>query len=476
MRKFLSIILISLLYFSSANAQIFLETQITYPETGVLGSVHYSYNDTVHNYKFVTEIMLMPAISVDTIITGADITEIDSVVKNYYVFVVDTQTFDTLSRAFFIIGDHLDGYQFHHYYANVVFNSISSVSASYLCDGICIADVNIDITDTTNGDTVNYTLRYNINHNTNTYSSLQINDFNFSSLCEGEYQLVINNGSNIVYYTTFYINPEVVSQPNYIVNALTYSSSTQTSCNGRAKAIINGGVSPYYYSWDNDVYSSNDSISDLCVGLHTLIVVDANSDTVAINFGITDTSSTFNNQNNTGVTPNDTLLYLIENCDIDYSQTVDSAFVSDFTVIDSTTFILECEIWQSGNVTQTLDTLVFNTQGVNYLEIVFYCNTNKSTTSLLKITDYINIENITNVLEITDNNIKLYPNPSNGNFIIEGENINNITVVDINGRVIKSININSTKINIELLDKQKGIYFAKILSDNKVIVKKLIVK
>ena len=475
MRKLLSIILISLLYFTSANAQRYLETQIIYPDSGgVLGSVHYVYNDASLNYQFVTTIN--DAMNTwDTTIYGADITGIDSIIYFYNTFVIDTVTNDTVAMAHYNTGNYIDDLLIPFYTCNIDFNSVYSTSASYLCNGTCNAEVNTSYDSTITSDTISYYMFFNIDDINNTYDSVWVSDFNLSSLCEGKYSLGIYINQNIVYSTTFYIDAEISTPANYTVNVLTYSSSTQTNCDGSAKAIINDGVAPYTYSWDNDLYISNDSIGNLCVGLHTLSVIDANSDSVAINFGIADSSSTFNNANNTGTTPNDTLFYLIENCDINYNQTVDSAFVSNFTTVDSTTFILECEIWQSGNVTQTLDTLVFSTQGVNYLEILFYCDANKSTTSLIKITDFINIENATMVSKIVENNIKLYPNPSNGKFTINGENINNIIVTDINGRIIKSINVNSNSININLSDKQKGIYFIKIDSNKNFIVRKIII-
>jgi len=59
--------------------------------------------------------------------------------------------------------------------------------------------------------------------------------------------------------------------------------------------------------------------------------------------------------------------------------------------------------------------------------------------------DLVGITNIDN-----KNNIKIYPNPTNGKFTIEGNNIQRIEIKDINGAAIKDVTINMEQIEIDL--------------------------
>ena len=76
--------------------------------------------------------------------------------------------------------------------------------------------------------------------------------------------------------------------------------------------------------------------------------------------------------------------------------------------------------------------------------------------------------------------ILVYPNPTEGIFTLEGKNIQTIEIFNMNGKSIikKQLNWNSgnmlQKINLDLTNQQKGIYFIKILTKNRLKIKKLI--
>lgn len=62
-------------------------------------------------------------------------------------------------------------------------------------------------------------------------------------------------------------------------------------------------------------------------------------------------------------------------------------------------------------------------------------------------------------------NITVYPNPSNGIFKIENDNINKIEVFDLTGKIIKSNKASSPIISIDLTTFETGVYFAKLTND-----------
>lgn len=90
------------------------------------------------------------------------------------------------------------------------------------------------------------------------------------------------------------------------------------------------------------------------------------------------------------------------------------------------------------------------------------------------------------VLDVATNNLmasetNIYPNPNNGHFVLTytgNTKLNQLTILDITGKHIQSVSLkdfNTRKvININSLG--KGIYFAKITSENAVITKKIIVE
>ncbi len=73
--------------------------------------------------------------------------------------------------------------------------------------------------------------------------------------------------------------------------------------------------------------------------------------------------------------------------------------------------------------------------------------------------------------------IAIYPNPSSGEFTVEGDNIQQIEIFDLTGRTIyKTIFINETKQSIDLSKQSNGIYLISIISNKEVVVKKVVLK
>jgi hypothetical protein len=84
------------------------------------------------------------------------------------------------------------------------------------------------------------------------------------------------------------------------------------------------------------------------------------------------------------------------------------------------------------------------------------------------------------VISINEMNNKttfnIYPNPNNGEQIsITGKEINSIEILNIQGQLIKTVEVNKDSTLINLEDLPKGLYFVKVLFENgKVLTEKLI--
>ncbi len=89
--------------------------------------------------------------------------------------------------------------------------------------------------------------------------------------------------------------------------------------------------------------------------------------------------------------------------------------------------------------------------------------------------EYYDTSSVSN--EILENiDIKIYPNPTTGIFLIEGQNIKNIEIIDITGKTIKTLQgiQNFKAYKIDLGNNSKGIYFIRLIKEDCVIFKKVI--
>jgi GH35 family endo-1,4-beta-xylanase len=88
------------------------------------------------------------------------------------------------------------------------------------------------------------------------------------------------------------------------------------------------------------------------------------------------------------------------------------------------------------------------------------------------------IANLLSENNLTSKNIKIYPNPTNGIFTVEGKNIKLIEIININGQVVYSFaDFNPTnEYQVDLNAKAKGVYFVKIQDSDFISVKKIIIQ
>ena len=100
-------------------------------------------------------------------------------------------------------------------------------------------------------------------------------------------------------------------------------------------------------------------------------------------------------------------------------------------------------------------------------------------TSTVTITDPL----VVCVLGIEDNelesSVRIFPNPTSGQVTLFNDSnmdIDNITILDINGRIIKQITMDSTttNINFSLVSLAQGMYFVKIENETTSIVKRIL--
>ncbi len=448
-----------------ANAQRFLEAQINYPTQISDGYIVYNFYGVTDPVTFVTSDVNSNTTIGDSIIISPLIMTVP-----YFVAAIDSISGDTLGMMnFFLASDSATAWNMR---TNVSLDSIKQTSSTYLCDGLC--NMTLFFEDTTQINSLQYYLYFSQDWS-QSYDSIEVSGLDISGLCPGMYLIKVYFGGLPIFSTTFYIDPEVISQPNFNVEVNPYLVSAQDTCDGSARANVLNGSPPYEYSWDGGSFVVEDSISGLCFGLHSLMVIDAVSDTVAINFGITDSLHYIQNQNQYGTPAIDTIYFITQNCSFDYNLTVDSAFINVISVIDSNTIYVETEIWQGGYMTLASDTISYTIQGINYVELVFYCGSKSY--SLMEITGYINIDNINSIQHFPLSSVtKVYPNPFSKqvNIVFERSSDYKIMITDLLGKEIYKTSFSGTRKSISTSSLPSGTYLLQVISKDGVCVKKIV--
>ena len=167
-----------------------------------------------------------------------------------------------------------------------------------------------------------------------------------------------------------------------------------------------------------------------------------------------------------------------------YSDTLSNSFGCDSIItLDLTIF----------NISATIDTISGNlvaSGGVNYL-----WNTGDTASSITPDTNGLYTVIVSDINGCTDtisfnvtfisntgivglnNNFKLYPNPNNGQFVVEcQEKIESIVLYNIQGQIVKSFSrIDSKQFTINESFNEKGIFFVNISTQNKSFIEKVVI-
>jgi hypothetical protein len=127
--------------------------------------------------------------------------------------------------------------------------------------------------------------------------------------------------------------------------------------------------------------------------------------------------------------------------------------------------------WSNGDATQSIAGLCAGSYTVTVTDMqgcptLFYCNVTTQGGS----TDIVKNSN-------ANSNLSIYPNPNNGNFIIETNLIEKQTlqIFDVTGKMVLSQTING-KTNIDMSSLDNGIYFIQLKTKENISTQKIIVQ
>ena len=120
-----------------------------------------------------------------------------------------------------------------------------------------------------------------------------------TGLPAGTYTLTVTDDAGCITTT-----PVTITEPDALTNTPTSNDAAPGTCTGSASVIVNGGTLPYTYLWSNGQTTS--SISNLCPGLYTVTISDANGCTII-------SSATVNSQTGLAEEAGNTLLIVYPN-------------------------------------------------------------------------------------------------------------------------------------------------------------------
>jgi hypothetical protein len=292
------------------------------------------------------------------------------------------------------------------------------------------------------------------------------------------------NDFNGIYDRTFIISTFPQSNSHLLISS--YSSDNVSSfgmCDGSAKVVASKGAAPYTYSWSTGSKSS--SITGKCSDKYSIKVIDSKGLRDSVDLYISEPADNFQNPY-FGGSAIDTVITNYDTCIVDYNLPIDSAFIESFTMIDSTHLSVDYAIYQGGKKIVFNSKFSFENVGVNNLTLQLNC---KGTfTKMLKstvISQSVNlqynqigtkqtVDHVTSIGKISkaDKKVLIAPNPfSSQTTITISSDVKNASlhVMDVLGKVVKTIKFSGTQLVLEKGELTSGIYFVQIVTEAQVV-------
>jgi len=141
----------------------------------------------------------------------------------------------------------------------------SEISTDITCNGL----INGTITITASGGTG--TLKYSINGGITFPNTTGV----FTNRDAGSYDIAVQDANGCTQYgsTVAIIEPSALT-------AATTATDAAGSCDGDATVIVNGGIFPYNFIWDDPGNQTSQTATGLCSGVYNVTVTDTNGCTV----------------------------------------------------------------------------------------------------------------------------------------------------------------------------------------------------
>ncbi len=327
--------------------------------------------------------------------------------------------------------------------------------------------INITLAGVTEGSTGNGTLSYWIN----TESSIELINPSEISM-SGTYFIksTVGNCSD-TNFVTVTINKKDI--PTKLLSAYVVPTGVSNNglCDGKAEVVITAGAAPYTYLFSDNLTTS--SALNLCSGLKSVRVADANKDTLNLEFIIPSPENVKSTDNLKDSTVVDKLFNkVVSNCIIDYTK-IDYAKINKYKILSKDSVEIEWQIY-SGltviSITNKYSIHVISTSGVYQFTLQIYCP-NKMMGNFLTAYDqlYINVDEINNtsglgIQEKSTNEYLIYPNPFNDYLTITlgNQKSSEISITDNTGKIMKSYTTNESEVTIKTDNLLPGFYILKI--------------
>jgi hypothetical protein len=255
----------------------------------------------------------------------------------------------------------------------------------------------------------------------------------------------------------------------------------QIACGVTATPVVYFGTPPYQYAYSSGQTGPVANATDLCSGVHLLTVTDALGATAVDTFNVLNIADIFSAFDTlfpqwAGL---DTIFSVpVENCDFDYTLSVDSFQVTSVFTVATDTLIATWVVWQQGEP-YTLTGFYQGTDDIDaILELTIFCEDGRSSMGRYRLfarpgDDLLGVSDA-----MARSRLTVFPNPTDGRIsmdLTDEMGAVDLMISDLNGKVLmRAAGITGRNATIDLSALPTGIYVVRAVSKTGILISKVV--
>jgi hypothetical protein len=295
-----------------------------------------------------------------------------------------------------------------------------------------------------------------------------------SSICQGNSVTLVASGANTYTWNTGVTGASLTAAPNSNISYVVTGTSSLTGCTATFTQNVIVNPSPIVSIFADKInICKGKSATLFAYGANTYNWSTLSNSTQIVVSPTTTTTYTVIGTNAFGCTgqavqqvsvmpqPNVTAAGTSTSMCVGETVTLQASGASTYQWLTNAVFIQGAQAIVSPNAT------------TNYTLTGIDANGCSNTSN---ITVQVNLCTGINTVANNSSDIKVFPNPSKGEFVIEmGTSYDkSVEVVDFTGKVVYSTKTNNAKINVNINNYAAGVYYVKVMSNGKVDVVKVV--
>jgi len=259
------------------------------------------------------------------------------------------------------------------------------------------------------------------------------------------------------------VNAGPCSENLFVTLSVSAHNEDSTDCSGSATAQVHNGLPPFTFEFSDGTVGTS-TATDLCPGLYSVTVTDANGESATTQFAIASSANVYSSVGSNGTWPpfgTDTLYFDMMFCDIDYDLPIDSFYIISALALGEDTILVDWMVYQEGNSFLLTSFYGSGSFDPTVFSLMLWCENGRAEPGIFQLFAYYDF-NVSTEGVLQEAKMLIHPNPTTGLLRFEAKTAGAFTVTDLTGRTLMNGTALAGQNTLDITALPDGIYLLRL--------------